>query len=69
MLAPGWTKDFSLTNGAFPFPGYTLSGHRKGPGPMGCGGPCDALCVQYWPPVLTSGRPHAGQASTSTRSG
>jgi predicted lipoprotein with Yx(FWY)xxD motif len=27
---------------------------------MGHGGPCRALCTQYWPPVLTSGRPQAG---------
>ena len=60
VLAAGMDQDFSLTNGTFPFPVYTLShGHRKGPGPMD-GGPCDALCLQYWPPVLTAGRPHAG---------
>jgi predicted lipoprotein with Yx(FWY)xxD motif len=46
------------------FPVYTLSrGHDRGRGPgavMGPGGPCQALCQQYWPPVLTSGRPEAG---------
>jgi predicted lipoprotein with Yx(FWY)xxD motif len=63
VLAATMDQDFSLTNGAFPFPVYTLSadhGHADGPGPMGHGGPCDALCAQYWPPVLTSGRPQAG---------
>jgi hypothetical protein len=55
-------QDFSLTSGTFPFPVYTLSGHGKGPlGPgPGHNGPCDALCSQYWPPVLTAGRPQAG---------
>jgi predicted lipoprotein with Yx(FWY)xxD motif len=52
------------------FPVYTLSpghghghGHdhgKGGHGPMGPGGPCQALCQQYWLPVLTSGRPQAG---------
>jgi predicted lipoprotein with Yx(FWY)xxD motif len=62
VLAAGMDQDFSLTSGTFPFPVYTLSGHGRGPmgpGPMGRG-PCDALCAQYWPPVLTSGRPQAG---------
>jgi predicted lipoprotein with Yx(FWY)xxD motif len=63
VLAVGMDQDFSLTSGTFPFPVYALSGHGRGPmgpGPMRNGGPCDALCTQYWPPVLTSGRPQAG---------
>jgi predicted lipoprotein with Yx(FWY)xxD motif len=45
------------------FPVYTSSpghGPGKGPGAMGPGHPCRALCAQYWPPVLTSGPPQAG---------
>jgi predicted lipoprotein with Yx(FWY)xxD motif len=58
VLAAAMDQDFSLTNGAFPFPVYTLSrGHGNGPDH---GGRCDALCEQYWPPVLTVGRPEAG---------
>jgi predicted lipoprotein with Yx(FWY)xxD motif len=49
VLAVAMDQDFSLTSGAFPFPVYT----RRG-------GHCGALCAQYWPPVLTSGRPQAG---------
>jgi predicted lipoprotein with Yx(FWY)xxD motif len=61
VLAAGMDQDFTLTNGTFPFPVYTLSGrHGKGLGPMGPGRACTALCAQYWPPVLTSGRPQAG---------
>jgi predicted lipoprotein with Yx(FWY)xxD motif len=59
VLAAAMDQDFSLTSGAFPFPVYTL-GHGHGHARMGQGGPCDALCAQYWPPVLTSGRPQAG---------
>lgn len=63
VLAAGMDQDFSLTSGTFPFPVYTLSGDGRGPlgpGPMGHRSRCDALCSQYWPPVLTSGRPQAG---------
>jgi predicted lipoprotein with Yx(FWY)xxD motif len=62
VLAAGMDQDFSLTSGTFPFPVYTLSGHGKGPlGPgPGHNRRCDALCSQYWPPVLTAGRPQAG---------
>jgi predicted lipoprotein with Yx(FWY)xxD motif len=49
VMAVAMDQDFSLTSGAFPFPVYT----RRG-------GHCGALCAQYWPPVLTSGRPQAG---------
>jgi predicted lipoprotein with Yx(FWY)xxD motif len=61
VLAAAMDQDFSLTSGTFPFPVYTLSGgHGRGAGPMGHAGACTALCAQYWPPVLTSGRPQAG---------
>lgn len=63
VLAATMDQDFSLTNGAFPFPVYTLSsdhGPWLGPGPLHFHGRCDALCAQYWPPVLTSGSPEAG---------
>ena len=56
VLAAAMDQDFSLTGGAFPFPVYTLS---RGGG-FGPSGRCDALCAQYWPPVLTVGRPQAG---------
>jgi predicted lipoprotein with Yx(FWY)xxD motif len=50
-----------LPEGSFPV--YTLGpahGHGDGPGGMGPGGHCAALCAQYWPPVLTSEKPEAG---------
>jgi predicted lipoprotein with Yx(FWY)xxD motif len=56
VLSVTMNQDFS----AFPdasFPVYTL-GH--GHGAKGHGGHCKSLCAQYWPPVLTSGRPQAG---------
>ena len=57
VLAAAMDQDFSLTSGAFPFPVYTLSrGRGSAFGPMGH---CDDLCAQYWPPVLTVGRPQA----------
>ncbi len=65
VLAATMDQDFTPflpTNGGT-FPAYTSGlghGHGKGPGPMGRGGPCRALCAQYWPPVLTSGKPQAG---------
>jgi predicted lipoprotein with Yx(FWY)xxD motif len=41
------------------FPAYTLSpGHHPGEGHGH--GRCQALCEQYWPPILTSGQPEAG---------
>jgi predicted lipoprotein with Yx(FWY)xxD motif len=45
------------------FPVYTLSqgrGHRGRGHWNGHGGACSDLCLQYWPPVLTAGRPQAG---------
>jgi predicted lipoprotein with Yx(FWY)xxD motif len=60
VLAATMNQDFSLFTGGT-FPVYTLSpGHGKDHGRAGPGGPCAALCAQYWPPVLTSGRPTAG---------
>ena len=54
-----------LDEGAFPV--YTSSpghGHERGKGgegkDHGNGNVCRLLCAQYWPPVLTSGRPEAG---------
>ena len=55
VLAATMDQDLSLTQGAFPFPAYTLSSNHG----HGSGGPCDALCEQFWPPVLTSGHPIA----------
>lgn len=56
VLAATMDDDFGPLPDAT-FPAYTLSpGHGPGEGH----GPCRALCSQYWPPVLTSGRPEAG---------
>lgn len=52
VLSATMNEDFSLFTGAS-FPVYTQS---RGRGP---GGGCDGMCAQYWPPVLTSGRPTA----------
>lgn len=41
------------------FPVYTL-GHGHDDGPGHGGGRCGSLCAQYWPPLLSSGRPQAG---------
>jgi predicted lipoprotein with Yx(FWY)xxD motif len=70
VLAATMDEDFTpfLSSGGGTFPVYTSSpGHGPGkdagpagPGLMGPGGPCQALCAQYWPPVLTSGKPQAG---------
>jgi predicted lipoprotein with Yx(FWY)xxD motif len=49
-----------------PFPVYTLSpDHRSWWGgsrsqDRGRGSACQGTCAVFWPPVLTSGRPHAG---------
>ena len=56
VLAATMDDDFGPLPDAT-FPVYTLRprrGDREGHGP------CRALCPQYWPPVLTSGRPEAG---------
>jgi predicted lipoprotein with Yx(FWY)xxD motif len=56
VLAATMDDDFGPLPDAT-FPVYTLrprSGEWEGPGS------CHALCPQYWPPVLTSGRPKAG---------
>ena len=59
VLAATMNEDFSLfTNGTFPV--YTSSPDRGSGKGLGLAGPCQALCNQYWPPVLTSGRPEAG---------
>jgi predicted lipoprotein with Yx(FWY)xxD motif len=59
VLSVTMNQDFSV----FPnvsFPVYTLSpGHGRGHS-HGRRGHCGALCAQYWPPVLTAGRPEAG---------
>jgi len=61
VLAATMNEDFSLfPDGSFPV--YTLGGqgHWKGSDSKGPSGSCRASCAQYWPPVLTSGRPQAG---------
>ncbi|MGZ4258160.1 MAG: hypothetical protein ACXVRE_10395 [Gaiellaceae bacterium] len=59
VLAARMNNDFSLFPDAS-FPVYTQSpGHGRGEGPHHSGS-CQMLCAQYWPPVLTSGRPEAG---------
>lgn len=56
VLAATMNEDFSLFPNAS-FPVYTPSpGHGHGKG----SGRCQALCAQYWPPVLTDGKPQAG---------
>jgi predicted lipoprotein with Yx(FWY)xxD motif len=53
VLSATMNEDFSLFTHAS-FPVYTLKpGH-------GAGGGCRDLCAQFWPPVLTSGKPGAG---------
>jgi predicted lipoprotein with Yx(FWY)xxD motif len=61
VLSVTMNQDFSVFQNVS-FPVYTL-GHGHGPGKghgHGSKGHCRALCAQYWPPVLTSGRPEAG---------
>ncbi len=65
VLAATMDQDFTpfLPTGGGTFPAYTSSprhGRGRGPDPMEPRGPCRALCAQYWPPVLTSGKPQAG---------
>ncbi len=59
VLAVSMDHGFDLLpDGSFPV--YTLGpGHGPGRG-LGRGDGCEMLCPQYWPPVLTSGRPVAG---------
>ena len=58
VLAARMNNDFSLFADAS-FPVYTPS-HGKGSHWGRHEGDCRMLCAQYWPPVLTSGRPDAG---------
>ena len=62
VLSVTMNQEFSVFQDV-PFPVYTLSpGHGTGR-PHGHGERgrrCQSLCAQYWPPVLTSGRPQAG---------
>ena len=59
VLAATMDDDFGPLPNA-PFPVYTL-GPRRGAGSATArAGSCKALCSQYWPPVLTAGRPIAG---------
>jgi predicted lipoprotein with Yx(FWY)xxD motif len=58
VLSARMNNDFSLFSDAS-FPVYTLSpGHSHGQPHNG--NRCRRLCAQYWPPVLTSGKPEAG---------
>lgn len=65
VLAAKMDNDFGpLLPNAASFPAYTLSpghGSWSGSGKMDDQrSGCQSLCAQYWPPVLTSGRPQAG---------
>ena len=62
VLSVTMDQDFSAFMNAS-FPVYALSpgvGHGREQGWIGPGSGCQALCAQYWPPVLTSGQPEAG---------
>ena len=67
VLAATMDQDFTPflpTNGGI-FPAYTSTPrHGSEDAARSAGadptGPCDDLCAQYWPPVLTSGKPQAG---------
>lgn len=55
VLSVTMNQDFSAFQDVS-FPVYTRSpGHSAN----GHGGKCESLCAQYWPPVLTAGRPQA----------
>jgi predicted lipoprotein with Yx(FWY)xxD motif len=56
VLSATMNEDFSLFPDAS-FPVYTLSRSH------GADNGCDEMCAQYWPPVLTSGRPVAGSGA------
>ena len=59
VLAATMGQDFSLfPNGAFPV--YAMGVHEPNHAQLGPWNGCFSLCAQYWPPVLTSGRPEAG---------
>jgi predicted lipoprotein with Yx(FWY)xxD motif len=59
VLAATMNEDFSLfPNGTFPV--YALGRHERNHAPFGPWNGCFGLCAQFWPPVLTSGRPEAG---------
>lgn len=64
VLAAKMDDDFGpLLPNAASFPAYTLSpdrGSRSSSAKTEHGSGCQALCAQYWPPVLTSERPQAG---------
>jgi predicted lipoprotein with Yx(FWY)xxD motif len=62
VLAATMDDDFGPLPNA-PFPVYSSSPDRSswsGSAHMHDGSACRTLCAQYWPPVLTSGRPEAG---------
>jgi predicted lipoprotein with Yx(FWY)xxD motif len=59
VLAATMNQDFSLfPNGTFPV--YAMGLHEENHPQFGRWNGCFGLCTQFWPPVLTSGRPQAG---------
>jgi predicted lipoprotein with Yx(FWY)xxD motif len=59
VLAATMNEDFSLfPNGTFPV--YAMGRHERNHDQSGDWNGCFGMCAQFWPPVLTSGRPEAG---------
>lgn len=59
VLAATMNQDFSLFPNAS-FPVYAMGRHEPNHARLGPWNGCFGLCAQFWPPLLTSGRPQAG---------